>query len=110
MEVFDRIGNTFVNKTLRKYDAKDEVEIYPLAILYALDVMCGKQYFYFFVLVFFAIFFLFKFCSGSAAEFWFRLKISGQRTASCLSQSTLLNLLTHLKKSLKLKVNRSIHL
>lgn len=42
MEIFDRLGNVFVNKTLAKYDAKNEVEIYPLAILYALDVMCGE--------------------------------------------------------------------
>lgn len=49
MEIFDRVGNTFVNKTLRKYDAKDEVEIYPLAILYALDVMCGMVIFYFII-------------------------------------------------------------
>lgn len=42
VEIFDRLGNVFVNKTLAKFDVKDEVEIYPLAILYALDVMCGE--------------------------------------------------------------------
>lgn len=42
VEVFDRIGNTVVNEILRKFDATDEIEIYPIAVLYALDVMCGK--------------------------------------------------------------------
>lgn len=42
VEIFDRLGNVFVNKVLAKYKPTDEVELYPLAILYALDVMCGE--------------------------------------------------------------------
>lgn len=42
IEVFDRLGNTVVTKTLGKYDREDEFEMYPIAVLYALDVMCGK--------------------------------------------------------------------
>lgn len=42
VEVFDRLGNTVVTKTLQKYDREDEFEMYPIAVLYALDVMCGK--------------------------------------------------------------------
>lgn len=42
VEVFDRLGNTVVNKTLKKFDRDDEFEMYPIAVLYALDVMCGK--------------------------------------------------------------------
>lgn len=41
VEVFDRLGNTVVDK-LNKYDATDDVDFYPIAVLYALDVMCGK--------------------------------------------------------------------
>lgn len=41
VEVFDRLGNMTVEK-LKKYDADDDVEFYPIAVLYALDVMCGK--------------------------------------------------------------------
>lgn len=42
VEVFDRIGNVVVDK-LKQYDPTDDVEFYPIAVLYALDVMCGKQ-------------------------------------------------------------------
>lgn len=42
VEVFDRIGNVVVDK-LKEYDETDDVEFYPIAVLYALDVMCGKQ-------------------------------------------------------------------
>lgn len=42
VEVFDRLGNTVVTQTLKKYDREDEFEFYPVAVLYALDVMCGK--------------------------------------------------------------------
>lgn len=42
VEVFDRLGTTVVTKTLQKYDRDDEFEMYPVAVLYALDVMCGK--------------------------------------------------------------------
>lgn len=41
MEVFDRLGNSVVDK-LKQYDVADDVEFYPIAVLYALDVMCGK--------------------------------------------------------------------
>lgn len=41
VDVFDRIGNVVVEK-LQKYDPTDDVEFYPIAVLYALDVMCGK--------------------------------------------------------------------
>lgn len=41
MEVFDRLGNSVVEK-LKNYDVDDDVEFYPIAVLYALDVMCGK--------------------------------------------------------------------
>lgn len=41
MEVFDRLGNTVVDK-LNKLDANEPLEFYPLAVLYALDVMCGE--------------------------------------------------------------------
>lgn len=41
VEIFDRLGNTVVDK-LKKYDVTDDVEFYPIAVLYALDVMCGK--------------------------------------------------------------------
>lgn len=41
VEVFDRLGNTMVEK-LKKFDVVDDVDIYPIAVLYALDVMCGK--------------------------------------------------------------------
>lgn len=43
VEVFDRLGNTFVDKVLAKYSPSDDVEVYALTILYALDVMCGKS-------------------------------------------------------------------
>lgn len=36
------MGNTVVDK-LKKFDAEDDVEFYPIAVLYALDVMCGKS-------------------------------------------------------------------
>lgn len=42
VEVFDRVGNSVVSK-LKEYDPSDDVEFYPIAVLYALDVMCGKQ-------------------------------------------------------------------
>lgn len=41
-EIFDRLGNTVVEK-LNKLDAHEDIEFYPFAILYTLDVMCGKQ-------------------------------------------------------------------
>lgn len=41
IEVFDRLGTKMVEK-LQKYDPEDDVDIYPIAVLYALDVMCGK--------------------------------------------------------------------
>ncbi|XP_031638529.1 cytochrome P450 4d1-like [Contarinia nasturtii] len=39
VEVFDRLGNTVVDK-LKTYEVTDDVELYPIAVLYALDVMC----------------------------------------------------------------------
>lgn len=39
-EVFDRLGHTVVEK-LKKMEA-NEIELYPIAASYALDVMCGK--------------------------------------------------------------------
>lgn len=45
VEVFDRLGNIVVTKNLTKYDREDEFELYPVAVLYALDVMCGKLFF-----------------------------------------------------------------
>lgn len=39
--VFDRVGNTFIER-LRKRDTNEYIELYPLAGLYALDVMCGE--------------------------------------------------------------------
>lgn len=41
VETFDRLGNSVVDK-LKNYDVTDDVEFYPIAVLYALDVMCGK--------------------------------------------------------------------
>lgn len=41
VEVFDRLGTTVVDK-LKKFDAQDDVEFYPIAVLYTLDVMCGE--------------------------------------------------------------------
>lgn len=41
VEVFDRLGNTVLEK-LNKLNETDEIEFYPIAVLYALDVMCGK--------------------------------------------------------------------
>lgn len=41
VETFDRISNNVVDK-LNKFDTTDDVEFYPIALLYALDVMCGK--------------------------------------------------------------------
>lgn len=41
VETFDRIGNNVVDK-LKKFDTTDDVEFYPIALLYALDVMCGE--------------------------------------------------------------------
>lgn len=41
VEVFDRLGNSVVEK-LNKFDHTDDVEFYPIAVLYALDVMCGE--------------------------------------------------------------------
>lgn len=38
-EVFDHLGNSVVDK-LKQLDASDHVELYPIAALYALDVMC----------------------------------------------------------------------
>lgn len=46
-EVFDRLGNSVVDK-LKQYDANDNVEFYPIAVLYALDVMCGECFVYFY--------------------------------------------------------------
>lgn len=43
VEVFDRLGTTVVDK-LKKFDAEDDVEFYPIAVLYTLDVMCGELY------------------------------------------------------------------
>lgn len=40
-EVFDRLGNSVVEK-LNKYDVNAEVEFYPIAVMYTLDVMCGE--------------------------------------------------------------------
>lgn len=45
-EVFDTLGNSVVDK-LKQYDANDDVEFYPIAVLYALDVMCGEYLFSF---------------------------------------------------------------
>lgn len=41
VEIFDRLGNTVVEK-LRTNSPNEMVQFYPLAVLYALDVMCGK--------------------------------------------------------------------
>lgn len=41
VETFDRISHNVVEK-LNKFDATDDVEFYPIALLYALDVMCGE--------------------------------------------------------------------
>lgn len=41
VEIFDRLGTTVVDK-LKKYDVADDVEFYSIAVLYALDVMCGE--------------------------------------------------------------------
>lgn len=41
VEVFDRLGTTLVNK-LNDIDSKEDIDIYPLAQLYALDVISGK--------------------------------------------------------------------
>lgn len=41
VDVFDRLGNRVV-ENLQKFDATDDVEFYPIAVLYALDVMCGE--------------------------------------------------------------------
>lgn len=43
VEVFDRLGTTVVEK-LKTFDAADDVEFYPIAVLYTLDVMCGELY------------------------------------------------------------------
>lgn len=39
-EVFDRLGNTLIDK-LHELDADKGIEFFPLAARYALDVMCG---------------------------------------------------------------------
>lgn len=46
MEVFDRLGNSVVDK-LKQHESSnegmaDDVEFYSIAVLYALDVMCGE--------------------------------------------------------------------
>lgn len=41
VEIFDRLGNIVVNK-LNTVSPDEIVEFYPIAVLYALDVMCGK--------------------------------------------------------------------
>lgn len=41
IEVFDRLGNTVIDK-LNRLEPGEDIEFYPIAILYALDVMCGK--------------------------------------------------------------------
>lgn len=40
-EVFDRLGNTVVNK-IEEFKPGEEIEIYQIAMRYALDVMCGE--------------------------------------------------------------------
>lgn len=40
MEIFDRLGNLVVDK-LNTVSPDEVVEFYPIAVLYALDVMCG---------------------------------------------------------------------
>lgn len=44
IETFDRIGNTLIKNHLSKYDKTEEFEIYPLAVMYTLDVMCGNYF------------------------------------------------------------------
>lgn len=41
-ETFDSIGNTLIKTHLSKLKINEEFEFYPLAELYALDVMCGN--------------------------------------------------------------------
>lgn len=43
VEVFDRLGNTVVDK-LNTLHTNQDVEFYPIAVLYALDVMCGESF------------------------------------------------------------------
>lgn len=42
VEIFDRQAGTAM-QTLAQFDAADKVEMYPIATLYALDVICGKS-------------------------------------------------------------------
>lgn len=44
VKVFDRLGDTVIEK-LKKVNANDEIEFYHIAVLYALDVMCGEFFF-----------------------------------------------------------------
>lgn len=41
MEIFDRLGNTVIEK-LNTNSPDEMVQFYPIAVLYALDVMCGE--------------------------------------------------------------------
>lgn len=46
VEIFDRLGNSVVDK-LKQHESNnegmaDDVEFYSIAVLYALDVMCGE--------------------------------------------------------------------
>lgn len=43
VEIFDKLGNTVITNILNKYGPNDEVEFYPIMVLYALDVMCGMN-------------------------------------------------------------------
>lgn len=41
VEIFDRLGNIVVDK-LNTVSPDEPMEFYPIAVLYALDVMCGE--------------------------------------------------------------------
>lgn len=43
VEIFDRLGNTVVEK-LKTIPPDEPTEFYPIAVLYALDVMCGEYW------------------------------------------------------------------
>lgn len=40
VQIFDRLGNIVIEKLDKMSDT--EIEFYPIAVMYALDVMCGE--------------------------------------------------------------------
>lgn len=42
VDVFDRIGDTLVDTISKDFKYGDDIDFYPIFVLYSLDVMCGN--------------------------------------------------------------------